>query len=114
MFAYRDWSKVVNHPDYVLVACLFLCSVIRICIRERFWSGVVDNLARMAVRCKDFLRYLRAWSTCIYKHSSNTYCYMFASTLKMDSSQRFYMDSSYKCSAIGVYTYHQTVIERVM
>ena len=25
-------------PDYVLVACLFLCSVIRICIRERFWS----------------------------------------------------------------------------
>ena len=27
MVAYRDWSKVVDSPDYVLVACLFLCSV---------------------------------------------------------------------------------------
>ena len=40
-----------------LVACLFPCSVTRICICERFWSRVVDNLARMAVR----LRYVRAW-----------------------------------------------------
>ena len=28
-----------------LVACLSLCSVIRICLCERFWSRVVDNLA---------------------------------------------------------------------
>ena len=41
MVAYRDWSKVVDSPDYVLVACLFLCSVKRICISERFWSRVV-------------------------------------------------------------------------
>ena len=48
MVAYRDWSKVVDSPDYVLVACLFLCSVKRICISERFWSRVVT------VRCKVF------------------------------------------------------------
>ena len=50
MVAYRNWSKVVDSPDYVhvLVACLFLCSVKRICISERFWSRVV------AVRCKVF------------------------------------------------------------
>ena len=50
MVAYRDWSKVVDSSDYVhvLVACLFLCSVKRICISERFWSRVV------AVRCKVF------------------------------------------------------------
>ena len=66
-----------------LVACLFLCSVIRICTCERFWSRVVGTLARMAVR----LRYVRAWSTCIYKHSSNTYCNMFTSASKMDSLQ---------------------------
>ena len=48
MVAYRDWSKVVDSPDYVLVACLFLCSVKRICISERFCSRVV------AVRCKVF------------------------------------------------------------
>ena len=42
----------MDPPDYVPVACLFLCSVIpfRICIREIFWSRVADNLARMAVR----------------------------------------------------------------
>ena len=62
MVAYRDWSKVVDSPDYVLVACLFLCSVKRICISERFWSRVVT------VRCKVFflfffLRYVRASST---------------------------------------------------
>ena len=65
-FTYRDGSKVVDPPDYVLVACLFRCSVTRISIRERFWSKVVDNL---------------------YKHPSNTYCNMFRSALKMDSSQ---------------------------
>ena len=41
MVAYRDWSKVVHSTDYVLVACLCLCSVKRICISERFWSRVV-------------------------------------------------------------------------
>ena len=54
VFAFRDRSKVVDPPDYELVACLFLCSVIRICMRERFWSGIVDNLDRIAIRCKVF------------------------------------------------------------
>ena len=54
MVAYRDWSKVVNSPDYVLVACLFLCSVKRICISERFWSRVVT------VRCKVFFLFFLA------------------------------------------------------
>ena len=48
MVAYRDWSKVVDSTDYVLVACLILCSVKRICISERFCSRVVK------VRCKVF------------------------------------------------------------
>ena len=65
-FTFRDRSKVVDPPGYVLVASLFLCSVTRMCIRERFSSRVMDNL---------------------YKHPSNTYCNMFRSALKMDSSQ---------------------------
>ena len=30
----------------IVVVCLFLCSVTRICIHERFWSRVVDNLCK--------------------------------------------------------------------
>ena len=38
---------VVDLSDYVLVACLFFCSVTRICIlSKRFWSRVVDNLCK--------------------------------------------------------------------
>ena len=54
MVAYSDWSKVVDSPDYVLVACLFLCSVKRICISERFWSRVVT------VGCKVFFLFFFA------------------------------------------------------
>ena len=52
--------------DYVVVACLLLCTVTRLCTRESFWSRIVEI---------------------IYKHSSNTFCNMFRFALKMDSSQ---------------------------
>ena len=46
VFTFRDRSKVVDLPAYALVVCLFLCSVTRICIQERFWSREVDNLCK--------------------------------------------------------------------
>ena len=65
-FTFRDCPKVVDPSDYVVVACLLLCTVIRLCSCESFWSRIVEI---------------------IYKHPSNTYCNMFRFTLKMDSSQ---------------------------
>ena len=56
----------MDPSDYVVVACLLLCIVTRLCMRESFWSRIVEI---------------------IYKHPSNTYCNMFRFALKMDSSQ---------------------------
>ena len=56
----------MDPSDYVIVACLLLCTVTRLCTRESFWSRIVEI---------------------IYKHPSNTYCNMFRLALKMDSSQ---------------------------
>ena len=56
----------MDPSDYVVVACLLLCTVTRLCTREKFWSRIVEI---------------------IYKHPSNTYCNMFRFALKMDSSQ---------------------------
>ena len=56
----------MDPSDYVVVACLLLCTVTRPCTRENFWSRIVEI---------------------IYKHLSNTYCNMFRFALKMDSSQ---------------------------
>ena len=92
-FTFRDRSKVVDLTDYVLVACLFFCSVTRICIRERFWSRIVDNL---------------------YKHPSNTYIVKCSDLFEDGLFTSFHMDSSHKWSTSGVYTHQHTVIERVM
>ena len=65
-FTFRDRSKVVDLS--VLVACLFFCSVTRICIRERFWSRIVDNL---------------------YKHPSNTYIVIYSDLLRKWTLHKF-------------------------
>ena len=55
----RDRSKIVNLPAYVLVACLFLFSVTRICIRERFcpekWTIYINTRQIPIVICSDLL-----------------------------------------------------------
>ena len=73
-FTFRDRSKVVDLTDYVLVACLFFCSVTRICIRERFWSRIVDNLYKhpsntYIVKCSDLLR---RWTLHKFPHGQFT------------------------------------------
>ena len=56
----------MDPSDYVVVACLLLCTVTRLCTSESFWSRIVEI---------------------IYKQPSNAYCNMFRFALKMDSSQ---------------------------
>ena len=56
----------MDPSDYVVVACLLLCTVACLCTRESFWSRIVES---------------------IYKHPSNAYCNMLRFALKMDSSQ---------------------------
>ena len=68
VFTFRDRSKVVDLPDYVLVACLFFCSVTRICISKRFWSRVVDNLC---------------------KHPPNTYIIIYSDLLRRWTVHKF-------------------------
>ena len=70
-FTFRDRSKVVDLPGDVLVICLFLCSVTCICICERFWSRVVDNLYKH-LYCNICSDLLRGWTLPKFSHRQFT------------------------------------------
>ena len=55
---FRDCPKVVDPSDYVVVACLLLCTVTRLCTRESFWSRIVEIINTRQIPiviCSDLL-----------------------------------------------------------